>query len=179
MSSKNFISTLETETELSPREIFSALATDAALLELDSQLPQLSDEERQRILDAAQTAARAVLKLAQVPNDWISFLEAMRFDYESKLREELFYFLYDLMPPMDMASVDSRQQKAMADVRKLVAPANYGHLHEALTDLESANWGAVSEATEAGFILGFQVARDPRPILFEKVMAKRISEMES
>lgn len=175
---KNFSSCVSSDTALDPHELYICLATDAVLLHFNDELPNLSDEENQRLLDAAHYAAQAVLRLAQVPTDWIAFQEALSFDYETTLRSDLHAIIYDLMRPINPV-LSEEEGKALERIRKNVAPANYGQLHEAVQDYELANWRLISDGIEDGFKLGFQIAFDPRPILYEKALAKHIDDMEN
>ena len=170
MKNRDFCSTLEFATRLDPHRCFEALAIDAALLALNDQLPSLSDEEQQRILDAAQAAALAVLALAHVPTDWISFLEALRDDRAAKLNDQLHGYIFDLLPPRDDA-MSEEQMAALARVRACTAPKKFADLHSAMVDLELSFAIEVNKVIEEAFVLGYQIAHDPTPILFAKAGA--------
>jgi len=170
MKARNFCSTLETETRLDPHRCFEALAIDAALLAVNDQLPSLSDEEQQRILDAAQVAAQAVLTLAHVPTDWLSFLEALRDNRAAKLNDQLHGYIFDLLPPRD-DGMSEAQMAALARVQACTAPKKFADLHSAMMDLELAYALEVNKVIEEAFTLGYQIAHDPTPILFKKAGA--------
>ena len=170
MKTRNFHSTLESASRLSPHTCFEALAIDAALLALDDQLPTLSDEENQRIVDAAQAAAQAILKMAHVPWDWLSFLEALRDDRAAKLNDQLHDYIYELLPPRDGAMSED-QMAALARVRACTAPKKFADLHDAMMDMELAYAMEVNKVIEQAFTLGYQIAHDPTPLLFKKAGA--------
>jgi hypothetical protein len=170
MKPKNFRSTTEMSTCSSPHQMYQDLAVDAVLLHFNDQLPSFSDEENQRILDAAQVAAETVLGLAHVPNDWLSFLEALRSGApgarQAKLRAELKDLVYDSMPAKD-AKLSEDQQAALEGVRRCCTAKSYHNLTDAMFELDQAYGYEQCILIEQAFTLGYQIAHDPTRLLFE------------
>lgn len=166
---KNFHSTLEAATRITPHAAFTALAIDAALLQVNDQLPALSDAEQARVIDAAQVAAQTVLALANVPTDWLSFIEALRHDRSEQVRR-LLWEIIDEHLPCDAARLFSEEKIAAVDrLRVLVRPGTHEALHDALFALEDAYLGHVLATVEEAFILGFEIAHNPAKLLLERV----------
>lgn len=165
---RNFYSTVGSDTNMKPHDLYTALAIDAALLAVNDRLSELSDEQNQAVLDAAQTAAGAALQLAHVPNDWLDFLENLRSDRQAKLRDTVHDAIYENLPPRDGA-MSEEQMAALARVRACTAPKKFADLEQAMGDLELAYAIEVNTVIEQAFNLGFRVATEPAALLYEKV----------
>ena len=166
MKPKNFYPSIETETKLKPYDAFESLAVDAAMLHYDEQLAGMSDEEAARLTNAAAIAARTVLQLARVPDDWLALVAALHRDEGPLLRSELHDAVYDLMgrPPKHITEAE---REAIDRVRDLCLPGRRDELHKALLDYEFAHGLEVLDACEQAFRVGYNVARDPFKLIFE------------
>lgn len=163
----NFCSALETDSDLTPHDVYVALATDAALLALNDQLPDLDDEEHNRILKAACHAAQAVLALARVPDDWISIVAGLNYERDEKVKSILWEMLYDLLPCEDKGLRDDRG-KAEKRIFSCVRPGKEDAMERAMGDLSNVYLGVSIATTEAAFHLGYEIAHDPTRLLLEK-----------
>jgi hypothetical protein len=165
MKPKNFHSTISLETRLTPHDIYEALAVDAALLEIGDQLPELSDEEHDRVVRAAQRAASTIFELARVPTDWISFLAGLRSDRTAKLHGELHDRIFDMMEPKN-SQMTADQVAALERISALIQPGNYECLYDAMCALESSYADEANLLIEQAFALGFDIAHDPGRLIF-------------
>lgn len=167
---KNFGSTIECATQLTPHGTYESLAIDAALLQANDQLPSLSEEEQQRLISAASTAAQTVLALAQVPDVWLDFVGKLQHDRREKMRSEMWESVFDLLP----GGADLSDAKTIAEgkIMTCARPGREEATRQAMNALADIYMGEVLEAIYSSFQLGYEIAHDPTRLLFEKVGAR-------
>lgn len=161
----NFRSTVESGTLLTPHALYEMLAVDAVLLAMNEELPEMSDEENERLVAAAATAAQTVLALAHVATDWISLVEALHDDRAAEIRGELLDIIYEHLPRTPK-HIRQDQDDALVAIRALCDPGDYDKLHSAMFDLELAVGLEGNYLIEKAFQLGFEISRDPSRLIF-------------
>lgn len=168
MQAKNFCSTLETETSLTPHKAYIALGIDAALLQFNDDLPNMTDDENQRLIEAAHVAAATALQLAQVPDQWLDFMEAMRADYRNQVRQELWEIVFEQLPDDKARVCGDEKVAALEKLRRMVGESRKKALFDAVMELDEAYMTHLLYEVEEAFALGFEVASNPAKLLLEK-----------
>lgn len=167
-SRRNFCSTTETDTNLKVHELYINLGIDAALLIVNDRLPELSDEDNQTVIDAAQAAATAVLDLARVPNNWLDLLENLHYDRSEKVRSEMWEIVFDLLPAAEDAAGE-RMGRIQTKILACAKPGREETMRRAVNELSDFYMREVLETIQAAFQLGYELAHDPTKLILEKV----------